>query len=161
MRRGFALVLLTLAGGIARADEPPKPPGPPAGSAPAPVPAAKPAPPPTPEQAADTVLAAVKAKDDAVLKALALKDDPDPWLVADELIRRGEFDAAGSFAKAAPRVDVERLPAYVASRRGKPDDLARRAHLAGANAALQAGKIADASTRSARRRRGRSTTSLV
>ena len=61
---------------------------------------------PTPEQAADSALAAVTVKDAAALKALAAKDAPDPWLVADELIRRGEFDAAEAFAKAAPRVDV-------------------------------------------------------
>ena len=146
MRRGFALLLLTLAGGIARADEPPKPPGPPARPAAASVPVAKPAAPPTPEQAADAVLAAAKAKDDAALKALAAKDAPDAWLVADELIRRGEFDAADAFAKAAPRADVETLPAYVASRRGKPDDAVRRARLAAANVALSAVKPDEALT---------------
>jgi len=105
---------------------------------------AKPAPPSTPEQTADAALVAVKTKNDAALKALAAKDEPDPWLVADELIRRGEFDAADAFAKAAPRVDVETLPAYVASCRGKPDDPARRARLAAASAALGAGNPADA-----------------
>jgi hypothetical protein len=89
-------------------------------------PAAKPTPPLTPEQAADAALVAVKAKDDAVLKALADKDEPAPWLVADELIRRGEVDAADAFANAAPRADVAKLPAYVAPRRGQPDDPARR-----------------------------------
>ena len=70
------------------------------------------------------------AKDDATLKALAAKDDPDPWLVADELIARSQHDAADAFARAMPRVDVERLPAYVASQRGKPADAAGRARLA-------------------------------
>jgi hypothetical protein len=35
--------------------------------------------PDTPEQAAEKVLAAVRAKDTAALKALAENDDPDPW----------------------------------------------------------------------------------
>jgi len=68
--------------------------------------------------AADKVLAAIRAKQD--LKPLAAKDKPDPWLVADELCRRKEFDAAEAFAKAAPRPDVAKLPAYVAVRRVKP-----------------------------------------
>ncbi len=138
-----ALVLLTLLGlgGLAIADAPvPGAPPAPAAKPEAPPPAAKPVPPPTPEHAANAVLAAVKAKDDAALKALAVKDDPDPWLVADELIRRGEHDAADAFAKATPRVDVEKLPEYVASRRGKVDDAGRRARIAAANSALAAGK---------------------
>ena len=149
MRRRFALFLVTLLNGVAHADDakptapvpdagPVAPPVAPPIAAPA-APAAKPILPPTPEQAADAVLVAVKAKDDLALKSLAAKDGPDPWLVADELIRRGEFDAADSFAKAAPRVDVEKLPAYAAARRGKPDDAARRVGLAAANAALGAG----------------------
>ncbi|MCC7136964.1 MAG: CHAT domain-containing protein [Planctomycetes bacterium] len=82
------------------------------------------------------MLAAVVAKDDAALKALASKDDPDPWLVADELIRRGKLDEAEAFAKVAPRVDTEALLPYVASRRGKSDDSARRERIAKATAAL-------------------------
>jgi len=140
MRRRILLIPLALVGGIARADDAPKPPEVPGAAAPT----AKPAPPPTSEQAADAVLSAAKAKDDAALKALAARDEPDPWLVADELVRRGEFDAADAFAKAAPRVDVERLPAYVSSRHGKPDDAARRERLANANAALGAGKPTEA-----------------
>ncbi len=76
----------------------------------------------TPEQAADKVLAAVKAKDAKALQALAHNDKPDPWLVADELCFRSEHDAAESFAKAAPRVDVEKLPAYVAAWRKRAPD---------------------------------------
>jgi hypothetical protein len=52
-----------------------------------------PAKPDTPEQAADKVLAAIAVQDDAVLKALAEKDNPDPWLVTDELCARGAFGA--------------------------------------------------------------------
>ncbi|MHC4161293.1 MAG: CHAT domain-containing protein [Planctomycetota bacterium] len=94
--------------------------------------------PDTPEQAADKVLAALEAKDQEALKALAERDEPDPWLVADELCFRGEHDAAKAFAKAAPRKDVDKLPAYVASRRGKPPNVAARKALAAANKAFRA-----------------------
>ena len=74
-----ALVLLLLLGlTSATADEEPR----------------KPARPLTPEQAADAVLEAVKAKDNDALKALAEKDEPDPWFVADVLCSRGKHDAA-------------------------------------------------------------------
>ena len=102
---------------------------------PAPVDRAVPKP-PTVEQAADAVLAAVRAKDDAALKALAAKDEPDPWLVADELLRRGEADAAEAFAKGASRVDTDALPGYVASQPDGPGDPGRRERLANASAAL-------------------------
>ncbi len=94
----------------------------------------------TAEQVADAVLKAVKAKDAKALKALAKKDEPDPWLVADELCYRGEHDAARAFAKAAPRVDVEGLPAYVKAWRKRKPDTVERKLLAKMNAALQAGK---------------------
>lgn len=86
----------------------------------------QPAKPPTPEQAADAVLTAVRAGDEAALKELAARDRPDPWLVADELCFRSEHDAAAAFAKAASRTAVEKLPAYVASRRGKEPQPATR-----------------------------------
>ena len=60
MRR--ALIVLLLAGSALGQEKPPKP--------------------DTPEQAAEKVLAAFKAKDEAALKALADRDRPDPWLVA-------------------------------------------------------------------------------
>ncbi|MCC7138127.1 MAG: tetratricopeptide repeat protein [Planctomycetes bacterium] len=140
----IVLALLLSAPAYGGEDAPKPPVAPPAAPPAAPAPAATPAPSPTPEQAADAVLTAVKAKDDAALEALAVKDAPDPWIVADELIRRGEFDAADAFARAAPRVDIEALPAYVASRRGKPDDPTRRGRLAKAIAALRAREPADA-----------------
>jgi len=104
----------------------------------APLPAQDKPKPDTPEQAADKVLAAFKAEDRKALKALAEKDNPDPWLVADELCFRGEHDAAEAFAKAAPRKDVEKLPAYVTSRRGKPPNTGARKALAATDAALRA-----------------------
>ena len=122
------------------------PAAPPAVGAPArpPAPPPKPAPPPTPEQAADAVLASVAARDDAAIRALAASDDFDPWIVADELIRRGQHDVADAFARAAPRADKAALPAYVASRRGMADDPARRERIRRARAALQAGAAQEA-----------------
>ncbi len=76
----------------------------------------------TPEQAADKVLAAVKAKDPKALKALAARDKPDPWRVADEMCYRGEHEAAEAFAKAAPRKDVEKLPRDSGSERSGEDE---------------------------------------
>ena len=49
------------------------------------------------------MLAAFQAKDQAALKALAERDDPDPWLVADELCFRGEHSAAEAFAPLGER----------------------------------------------------------
>ena len=95
--------------------------------------------PDTDKQAADKVVAAFTAKDEKTLASLAAKDKPDPWLVADELCFRGEHDAAEAFAKAAPRKDTERLPAYVLSRRGKLPNAEAREALATANKALRAG----------------------
>ncbi|MHC4493548.1 MAG: tetratricopeptide repeat protein, partial [Planctomycetota bacterium] len=104
----------------------------------APLPAQDKPTPDTPAQAANKVLAAFTAKDEKALQALAKTDEPDPWLVADELCLRGEHDAAEAFAEAAPRKDVEKLPANVASRRGKPLNTARRKALAAASQALRA-----------------------
>ncbi len=86
--------------------------------------------------AADKVSAAVKANDAAALKGLALKDDPDPWLVADELCARAAFEEAEAFAKAAPRKDVEKLALYVAAQRAKPTEVKRRDALTRVNEAL-------------------------
>lgn len=86
----------------------------------------------------EAVLAAVSATDDAALRALAEKDDPDPWVVVDLLLRRRAHAAAVAYAGAAPRVDVEELPAYVEAQRGAADDSERWARLGGALAALQA-----------------------
>ncbi|MDJ0523284.1 MAG: CHAT domain-containing tetratricopeptide repeat protein [Planctomycetota bacterium] len=84
---------------------------------------------------ADKVLQALQTGDTAALKRLAALDAPDPWRVADVLIGRGEHDAAKAFADAAEGKDTELLAAYVAGRRGKPDDVAsRRAHDAWARA---------------------------
>jgi CHAT domain-containing protein/tetratricopeptide (TPR) repeat protein len=136
-----AALLVSLAFGRGASGEDVAPARPPGISSPAPTPTQPRTPSlqPTPEQAADAVLVAVNAKDEATLSALAAQNDPDPWLVAEELIRRDEWGAADGFSKAARRKDVEQLPDYVASRRGKPDDGLARAALLAANAALAGG----------------------
>ena len=73
-------------------------------------------------RAADEVLAAFRANDDAALAKLAQRAKPDPWRVADELCYRGEHDAAAAFAGAAKTKALEKLPAYVETRREKTDD---------------------------------------
>jgi CHAT domain-containing protein len=98
----------------------------------------------TTEQAADKVSAAVAAKADAALKSLAAKDDPDPWLVADELCARLQFDAADAFARAAPRTAVNSLPACVAVQKAAPVDPSVRAAVATGNVAFAARKGAEA-----------------
>lgn len=102
------LVAVALGGGGARADEPPIPPV-------APTPAAKPTPALTPEHAADIVLVAIKAKDDADLKALAAKDEPDPWIVAEFLLLGGHRGEALSFAQLVTDGSGESLVEYIAS----------------------------------------------
>jgi len=79
---------------------------------------------PTAEQAAAEVVA---AKDDAALRELAARDFPDPWFVADELLALGQDDLALRFARAAPRKDVEALPAVLAAVReqGTPPEVRR------------------------------------
>ena len=143
-RRAIAAAFIALLGalrpGSTRAEDtvPSKPPA--ASTAPAPV--AGLVRPSTPEEAADAVLAAVKAKDDAALKALAAKDDPDPWRVVDELIARGRLDAADAFAKAAPRADTAALPAYVAVQAAAADDVEARTALRTVNTVLARGDAA-------------------
>jgi CHAT domain-containing protein/Tfp pilus assembly protein PilF len=97
-----------------------------------------------PEQAAAAVLEALRLGDSAALKGLAAKDDPDPWLVADELCARGSFDAATAFARASPRKDTERLQGYVAAQREKETDPALRKLVQPVNDALDRGDVAGA-----------------
>lgn len=99
-----------------------------------------PPPPLSTMQAADAVLEAVTVKDDAALIALARDVRIDPWLVADELCFRGAHDAADLFAKAAPRVDVDALPAYVEASRTRAPETVERELLAQMNAAMAARK---------------------
>ena len=74
--------------------------------------------PDSPEQAAEKVLTAFRAGDTEELEALAEREKPDAWLVADELCSRGEHDAAAALAASARRPDTEKLPSYLKSLRG-------------------------------------------
>lgn len=95
-------------------------------------------PPRTPQRAAEAAAAAFEAGDLAALRALAGERRPERWLVVDELLSRGNGDAAAAFASATNGKDVARLPAYVEARRGAPDAAAARRALAAAEAALRA-----------------------
>ncbi len=94
--------------------------------------------PDTPAQAAEKVLAAFRANEEAALRAIAGEDRPDPWLVAGELCSQGEYPAADAFASASPRKAVERLPAYVASCRERGADLKAMQALEAAKEAYRA-----------------------
>ena len=101
-------------------------------------------PPPTADSVAAAVAKAWQEKDEAEVKALAAGDNPDPWAVADALLVLGAKEAAEAFAKAAPRKDVETLPAFVTRwSAGEPDRAARQT-LAKGNAALVAMRHAEA-----------------
>ncbi len=86
-------------------------------------------------QAADAVVAAAKADDAAALERLAKVEMPDPWLVADELVARGEKDALARFVPLVPEASRGRLAEYVAARLAQPDDAALRKALDAAQAA--------------------------
>ena len=102
------------------------------------------APPLTADGAAKAVAKAWQEKDEGQVKALAAQDDPDPWAVADALLVLGAKEAAEAFAKAAPRKDVERLPAFVAAWGASAHDKAAREAIAKGNAALGAKRFAEA-----------------
>lgn len=82
--------------------------------------------PTTVAEGADAVVAALEAKDDERLKLLAVLRLPDPWRIADELCRRGAFDAATRLATARPHAAIKGLAAYVNTRRTAADDTAAR-----------------------------------
>jgi len=86
--------------------------------------------------AADRVQEALHAGRD--LRPLVARG-PDPWLVADELCRRGDFDAASAFATAEAGPLTAGLDAYVAARRQRPSRREAYAAFAEAGRALQAG----------------------
>jgi CHAT domain-containing protein/tetratricopeptide (TPR) repeat protein len=99
---------------------------------------------PTPEQAADAVIAAVKAGDAATLKEWAERRKPDPWIVADEVLGRGETGPADVFARQVQGPAGERLAKYVASDTAKAPAAEARKALSAANAALAAEKSGEA-----------------
>jgi hypothetical protein len=86
-------------------------------------------------QTADLVVAAVRDGAKATLQGLARPEHADPWLVAEELCFRGAHDAAAAFAAATPHDrNLEKLAAYVASRRDKEADTKARDALAAGQA---------------------------
>ncbi|MHC5009780.1 MAG: CHAT domain-containing protein [Planctomycetota bacterium] len=92
----------------------------------------------SPARAADRVLAAVEADDEETLEQLAAQRLPGAWAVADELCRRGAFDAAEALARATPGPNGERLPAYVEALREREPAPVREA-LEALRAAFRAG----------------------
>jgi tetratricopeptide (TPR) repeat protein len=140
MRSGVGVATVLFVSGVAAAGDAARPTAP----VPSPSAAARPASTATPEQAADAVLAAVVAKDDAALRRLASNDVPDPWIVVEELLARGQGVAAAAFARASPRKDVERLPVYVDSQRDRAVHDGLRSALATATKAVDARRFEDA-----------------
>jgi len=61
---------------------------------------------------AETV-AALRKADPEQFKDLAERDEPDPWLVADRLLRNGDRELARRFATAKARPAVAGLPEYL------------------------------------------------
>jgi hypothetical protein len=100
--------------------------------------------PPTPEERAGEVIRAHAAGAAETVSALAAEVDPDAWLVADALLAKGAQDAAAAFAKAAPPTDVGRLAEFVGEPSGGEAAASARERLAKGNAALVAGRPADA-----------------
>jgi tetratricopeptide (TPR) repeat protein len=94
----------------------------------------------TPESVAGKAAELVRDGKTAELAALAAKDKPDPWDVADLLCDRGAFDVADAFACAAPRVAVEALPGYVATTKQFPKAADGRRRLAEATSLLDGGQ---------------------
>ena len=73
--------------------------------------------PATVTEAAQAAVDAVDDDDQARLRELAARNEPDPWMVAELLCVRERLDVAEAFARAAPRLRVAKLPAYVAAQR--------------------------------------------
>ena len=61
------------------------------------------------------VLQAARARDGERLVRLAQRDDLDPWLVMDMLLREGERDGAKQFVEAATSPDAEAVLRYLAT----------------------------------------------
>ena len=72
------------------------------------------------DDAVAKALEAFKKGDQKTLEEVVRMPSPvDPWLVAAKLCRDGEHDAAAALARAAKFRDIEKLSAYIESRRGK------------------------------------------
>jgi tetratricopeptide (TPR) repeat protein len=96
------------------------------------------------EDAADAVLAAVRKGDAAALKTAGESRSDDPWVVADELLRRGEAKAAAALAKACPETVAGPLGAYVEVWKAPEGDAEQRTVIAAAMEAALKKKGAEA-----------------
>jgi len=90
-------------------------------------------------EAADAVMKARQAGKG--MGAIAARADPDPWLVADALCARGEYEAAEALAEATKGKDFERLPEFVANQKKTPTAKTLRAAYARASVANKAGDV--------------------
>ncbi len=97
----------------------------------------------TVEQASERVLAAANAKDNAALRALAGRDDPDPWIVVELLLVKQHRAAAVAFAQVARGAATEALARYAETHRD-PLRRQRLKALEKLNAALGVGAWAQA-----------------
>ena len=84
------------------------------------------------------------AGDEAALRALAARRQPDVWIVADTLIGEGAPEAATALAAAAEGPALARLGAYVAAQRDRPDDADQRRLLATVVEAAKVRRVDDA-----------------
>ncbi len=89
--------------------------------------------------AADAYLAALRKKDDPAATKVAERDTPDPWVVADELLARGEREAAKRLAQTKPRLRTEGLVAWVDGSPPKDPDAPLRKALVAAEAFIERG----------------------
>ncbi|MDJ0973006.1 MAG: CHAT domain-containing protein [Planctomycetota bacterium] len=97
--------------------------------------------------AAEQAIVAARANDTLRLRMLARADRPDPWLVAEELILRGEEAAATALAAHADLPDVKALATYVAQREPPTSKGSGRPCFLEAVRALEDGRHEDALAR--------------
>src|SRR5688500_15138109 len=110
-------------------------------------PAAEPTPAPCPDALAEAVVKALKEKDEAAI-AEAI-ESLDCWLIVDAILARGDAASAAALAKyvveaSEGNTEFSQLPAYVESRRGKPDPPETRRAACSAEDALARGDTAAA-----------------
>jgi len=98
----------------------------------------------TPSEAADNALEAHRKGDRETIAALAASDTPDPWLIAEELLYRGEKDAARALATAADRPDLAALDGWLSKQEKYPVDPAARTAGGKADALLREKKAKEA-----------------
>ena len=99
---------------------------------------------PTAEAVADAVAAAAQSDDAATLEALLGREEPDPWLVAHVLLRRGQRATAARWATAGTRPEIAGLAAVLAEEIDVPAYEAECAAVGQAEAALAAGQPGEA-----------------